>query len=70
MPKNLAVIDVIPKNKSVDDVIPRNMAIDPQSMTRSYNVTHTAGVIMLTVPFMLYSSSGTETQWGDSGGVI
>ena len=70
MPKNLIVIDTIPKNNQVLDTIPKNQAINPETLTRSYQVAHTAGVLMLTVPFLTYPTSGTETQWSDSGGVF
>ena len=68
MPQNLKVIDVISKNQAVIDVISKNQAINPQTTTRSYQVAHTAGVIMLSVPLITYSSAGTETQWSEGGG--
>lgn len=70
MPKNLIVEDIIPKNAAVEDVIAKNVQVDPQSVTRSYQVAHTAGVIMLSVPLITYASAGTETQWSESGGVF
>ena len=70
MPKNLVVLDVLPKNQQALDVLPKNVAIDSQSTTRSYQVAHTTGVIMLTVPYITYPTAGTETQWSEGGGGV
>ena len=70
LPKNNIVIDVLPKNNKVQDILPKNMAIDSQTTTRSYQVAHSAGVIMLSVPLILYPTAGTETQWSESGGIF
>ena len=69
MPKNRLVFNEIPKNKLVFDEKPNTSNMKGE-ITRSYNVAHSTGVIMLSVPLILYSSSGTELQWGESGGVF
>ena len=69
MPKNRLVFNEIPKNNLVFDEKP-NASNMKGEITRSYSVAHTSGVIMLSVPLILYSSAGTETQWGESGGVF
>ena len=66
LPKNEAVIDVLPKNEAVIDVLPKNLKLSGE-LTQSYSVAHTAGVIMLSVPLILYSSAGTETQFSETG---
>lgn len=79
MPKNRLVFNEVPKNNFVFDEVPKNkMVFDEKpntskmvgETTRSYSVAHTVGVIMLTVPLITYSSAGTETQWGESGGIL
>ena len=70
LPKNEAIIDFKPQNESVIDVISKNMSINPQTLTRSYQVAHTVGVVMLSVPLITYSSAGTETQWSEGGGGV
>ena len=52
------------------DIKPKVGELNNKTYTRSYSVAHSAGVIMLTVPLILYPTAGTETQWGDSGGVF
>lgn len=69
MPQNLKVFDEKPLVKAVFDEKPNTSNMQGE-ITRSYNVAHTTGVIMLTVPLILYSSAGTEVQWGESGGVF
>lgn len=68
MPKG-AIQDIKPRGANIEDVKSRNLELG-EEVTRSYTVAHTAGVLMLTVPFITYSSAGTETQWSESGGVF
>ena len=68
--KNLGIVDVVPKNLSVKDVLPKNVAINPESTTRSYNVTIGAGQY-IGLPFLLtYPSQINTIQWSESGGVF
>jgi len=73
MPKLSGVVDIRPKNLSVVDVKP-NMTDKGSGLqgetTQSFSVAHTAGVLMLIIPFITYPSSGTETQWSESGGIF
>lgn len=69
MPKNKAVLEYKAKNNKAILKKP-NISGMTGELIQSYTVVQSLGGIKLSVPLITFSSAGTETQWGESGGVF